>query len=69
MQRVTTKDVYEIVDRIEKKMDSRMLRSEQKIDKLESRFDTFAGAVATMSILISFSGPIIMDWIKTKLFH
>ena len=69
MQNATIKEVYDIVDRIEKKIDGRLLRSEVKIDKLESRFDTFAGAIATMSVLISFSGPLALDWIKNKMFR
>jgi|GEM_PF-4527741 len=69
MQNATIKEVYDIVDRIEKKIDGRLLRSEVKIDKLESRFDTFAGAITTMSIIISLSGPIFMDWARSKLFR
>lgn len=50
---VTTRDVYEIVARLETKLDTRLNRLERNDDALQSRLDRLEGGIA----LIKWLGP------------
>lgn len=61
---ITLRDIYDICDRLEQKMDKRMCIVEKKIDTLESFRDNLLGKVAVIVALISLVFPLFVDWIK-----
>lgn len=64
---VTLKDIYEVVNRLEDKMDRRMCIAEEKIDVLESFKDDMAGKITLITGIFSLCFSLLWQWIKGKL--
>jgi hypothetical protein len=64
---ITLKDIYDICDRLEQKMDRRMCTVEKKIDVLESFRDNLLGKIAVITIFISAVFTLSIAWVKDKL--
>lgn len=60
---VTLRDIYEIVDRLEGKMDDRLSKIEGRTDSLETYRDR---AVGVLSIFTLFTG-FISSWIWERI--
>lgn len=61
--RITTKDVYEVVNRLEDKLDRRLNSMEERIDKNESFRER---AIAVGSVFVIFSN-LLATWIWDRL--
>lgn len=64
---ITLRDIYDICDRLEQKMDRRMCIVEKKIDTLESFRDNLLGKIAVVSVFVSMVFTLFVGWIKDKL--
>lgn len=66
------KDVHKAVNRLDDKMDTRMTKTERKVDLMESKMDKMAGkiGIAVMFVTVLFTGAIslIFDFIKDRFF-
>lgn len=64
-KQVSLKDVYEVVNRVEDKMDTRLCADEKRIDLLEDFRGYILGALGIISIFVAgFSA-----WVWEKLTH
>ena len=63
MPQISFKDVYEVVERLEVKIDKRVFESEIKIQKLESFNNKALGAWFAITALVS----IASSWIVQKI--
>lgn len=65
------KDIYSTVDRLETKLDARMLTVEKRVDLTESKIDAIAGkigvVVALVTLFVTGLVTLIFDFIKKKL--
>ena len=64
--KVTLRDIYEIVDRLETKMDKRLCVVEEKVNELESFRDKLKGQLALITAVISAFLTLTIDWIRSK---
>ena len=64
--KVTLRDIYEIVDRLETKMDKRLCVVEEKVNGLESFRDNLKGQLALITAAISAFLTLTIDWIRSK---
>ena len=62
MTNVTLKDVYEVVDRVETKLD----KIECRVSTLEIWKADIVGKISVISAVVVISGNLLFDWIKTK---
>jgi hypothetical protein len=60
--RITLKDIYEVVNRLEEKMDKRMCRVEERVDILEDFKSKILGIVTIVSLV---SGAVF-SWFWEK---
>jgi len=65
MPSVSLKDIYEIVERLENKMDGRLKESEKRIDALENFQSRIIGIWLGITAVISILG----SWVGQKLFN
>lgn len=65
--KITLRDIYEIVDRLEIKMDKRLYILENRTNALESFKDNLAGKITLFVGVLSICITIAWDWIKSKL--
>lgn len=63
MKTVTLKDIYEVVNRLEDKLDQRIKPIEQKVDDLED----FRGKALGILGVVSFVGSAIFSWVWGKI--
>lgn len=63
MTNVNLRDIYDIVERLENKIDKRIIVAETKIDKLESFNNKAIGVWLTITAFIS----IASSWIVQKI--
>lgn len=65
------KDIYNTVDRLETKLDNRMLAVEARVDTAESRIDQITGKigvfVAIITLTVSTIASIAVDFVKKNL--
>lgn len=74
MSDITLKDVYNAVNRIEDKLDKRIVDNSNRIDVVESKLDHLVGKVGIgvvvfMSVfgtLVATATALISDWVRTK---
>lgn len=64
MPQVSLKDIYEIVERLEMKIDRRIVEAEKKIDKLEDFNSRAMGAWFAITTVISIGS----SWIIQRIF-
>jgi len=65
MQNVNLRDIYDIVERLENKIDKRIVVAESKIDKLESFNNKAIGVWLATTAIIS----IASSWIVQKVLN
>ena len=65
--KITLRDIYEIVDRLETKMDKRLCLLENRTNTLESFKDNLAGKITLFVGVLSICITIVWDWLKGKL--
>ncbi len=65
--KVTLSDIYEVVNRLEDKMDKRMSDLENRVNVLESFRDNLIGKIAAFSAIVAVSITMLWDWVKSKL--
>lgn len=63
MTSVTLKDVYEIADRIEQKLD----KVECRVSTLELWKAEIMGKIAVVGFIVIFVGNFIVEWIKERI--
>jgi uncharacterized membrane protein len=61
--KVSLKDIYEVVNRLEDKMDKRLCDVEDRVDILED----FKGKVLGIAVVISIAAGTISTWIWKKI--
>jgi len=64
MPQVSLKDIYEIVERLETKIDRRLVEAEKKIDKLEDFNSRAMGVWFAITTIISIGS----SWIIQRIF-
>jgi len=64
MPQVSLKDIYEIVERLEMKIDRRLVEAEKKIDKLEDFNSRAMGVWFAITTIISIGS----SWIIQRIF-
>lgn len=64
MPTVTLKDIYEVVERLEAKMETRLCSSEKRINVLENYKAQLVGIWLTITAIISIGG----SWLGQMLF-
>jgi len=64
MPQVSLKDIYEIVERLEMKIDRRLVEAEKKIDKLEDFNSRAMGVWFAITTVISIGS----SWIIQRIF-
>jgi hypothetical protein len=62
-ERVTLKDVYEVVNRIEDKMSQRIAETERRVDILESFQSRTLGVLSIITVFISLAAT----WVWGKI--
>ena len=63
----TLKDIYQIINRVEDKMDRRLSVVEDKIDGLESFRDNLMGRIAILTVVATTVMSIVVAFIKDLL--
>jgi len=61
------KDVYSAVQRLEDKMDRRLVSAERRIDTLESFKDNLAGKLAIVVGFCTLTASLLIDWLKKRI--
>jgi len=62
----TLKDIYDVMNRLEDKLDRRMCNAENRIDGLETFRDNLLGKMAVFSTIVTAVVTIIVSIIKDK---
>ncbi len=65
--KTTLRDIYEVVNRLEDKMDKRLCADEERIEKIEGKLDTLTGRITAGVALLSVFFNAAWDWFKAKL--
>jgi len=65
--RVTLKDVFEVVNRLEDKMDKRLSVMDSKVDALESFKDNLAGKFIVIIGVFVICLDFFKDWLRKQL--
>ena len=63
----TIKDIYDIVNRLEDKVDERMARIDKRVDSLEQLRDKIVGSWLVLSFIVVGASSFFWDWVKSKL--
>ena len=61
--KVTLKDIYEVVNRLEEKMDKRMCHAEERIDILED----FKSRILGIATIVSVISGAVFSWLWERL--
>ena len=61
--RVTLKDIYEVCNRLEEKMDKRMCHAEERIDILED----FKSRILGIATIVSVISGAVFSWLWERL--
>ena len=68
MEKVTLRDIYSAINRLEDKLDRRIIILEARQDVVESKVDLMVGKigliVAVVALAISAVITLALDWIK-----
>jgi len=64
--KITLKDIYDIVNRLEDKTDKRICLLEEKINGLESFKDNLVGKITLMTGVLSLTFSLVWQWFKEK---
>jgi hypothetical protein len=67
--KVTLKDVFEVVNRLEDKMDARLCLLETKVDTLESFRDNLLGKITLVTGVVVIFLNTFLDWLKKKVLN
>ncbi len=59
--RVTLKDVYDIVERLENKMDSRLQRDETRLENMENFQSRAIGIISVVMFFVSATSSYVWD--------
>jgi hypothetical protein len=65
--KITLHDIFEIVNRLEDKMDKRLCSVENKVDTLESFKDNLLGKITFMTGIISLIFTCIWEYFREKI--
>jgi hypothetical protein len=65
--KVTIRDIYEIVNRLEDKVDRRLCLIDDKINSLESFKDNLTGKIALLAAILSMGLTLLFNYVKEKL--
>jgi len=65
--KVTLRDIYKVVNRLEDKMDERLREAEKRIDTLESFKDNLAGKLAIVVGFCTLTASLLIDWVKKRI--
>ena len=63
---ITLRDVYDIVDRLERKMDERLMKLEDKTDKLENNQSRALGVLSVFTVFIGAASAYVWDRIMGR---
>lgn len=63
--KVTLKDIYQVVNRLEDKVDKRLKALEKKVDILE----TFKDRALGLAVVLGLMAGVVVDWFKKKVLH
>lgn len=61
--RVSMRDLYQAIERLESKIDEKVTNNSKRIDKLETFKDRWAGAITLLSVF----GGAVAAWIWDKI--
>lgn len=64
--KVSLKDVFDVVNRLEDKMDRRLCSVEEKVNGLEAFKDNLTGKITLLIGLVSLSFNFVFDYIRQK---
>ena len=63
------KDVYQAVQRLEDKMDKRMVKMEEEVEEICKWKDNLSGKIAIVVGFASLCATLTLDWVREKLFR
>ena len=64
--KVTLRDIYTVVNRLEDKVDRKYENIDERVNTLESFKDNLLGKITLFAGIISLSFTIIFQWVKEK---